>query len=75
METILPENQATFVTYTHFTHDTWIPYFAFDDCLFPCYQMQKLHYAGLPMIFLPKVGGSCESARGAKAGVDVTRSL
>ena len=23
----------------------------------------------------PKVGGSCESARGAKAGVDVTRSL
>lgn len=31
--------------------------------------------SGLPIIFLPKVGGSCESARGAKAGVDVTRSL
>lgn len=42
-----------------------------DDDLFPCYQ-QKLH--SFTNDLSPKVGGSSESARGAKAGVDVTRS-
>ena len=84
METILPYiNQATFLTYTPF-----YPWYI--DTIFCIWwqfvsmlsDAEKLHYAGnstktagLPMIFLPKVGGSCESARGAKAGVDVTRSL
>lgn len=75
METILPYFiQATFVTYTHFSP----LYMATIFCIwwqFVSMLSDAEKPSGLPIMFLPKVGGSCESARGAKAGVDVTRSL